>query len=186
MVLHMSYLPRIAVMASVVFGCILTSPQAYAHRVVGYGIELDDRWIFSGTTGDNGFASPGTVWRYLKSRPVTPRKDFAVPVHPDRPLETILKGKICVSISSVDDVYTNELKLIRLTRQSNEWFVDPEWVEKNGPPADVEPNRDALESPGVIGTFLPSIGILSGILCLAATMTLWRRARKSVRVRGEC
>ena len=186
MVLHMSYLPRAAVMASVVFGCILTGPQAYAGRLVSFDIELDDRRVFDDSMIDNGLAAPGTMWRYLKFRPVTPSQDFAVPVHPDRPLETILKGKICVSVSSVDYVYTNELKLTRLTRQSNEWFVDPEWVEKNGPPADVEPDRDALESLGVIGTFLPSIGILSGILCLAATIALWRRARKSVRVRGKC
>lgn len=164
-------------MAPVVFGCILTGSQAYAARLVDYGIYLDDRRIFYDCTGDNGYAAPSTVWRYLKSRPVTSSKDFAVPVHPDRPLETILKGKIRVFVSYGDNVYTNELKLTRLTRQSNEWFVDPEWVEKNGPPAAVEPNRDALESPGVIGIFLPSIGILSGILCLAAAIALWRRAR---------
>ncbi len=177
----MSYLPRIAVIASIAFGCILTGPQAYAGRLVSFGIELDDRRVFDDWMIDNGYAAPGTVWRYLKSRPVTPW-NFAVPVHPDRPLETILKGNICVSISYVDDVYTNELKLTRLTRHSNKWFVDPEWVEKNGPPAAVEPNRDALESSGVIGVFLPSIGVLSGILCLAAVIALRHRARKSVRV----
>ena len=187
MVLQMTNPAKIVVSASVVLGFLLACPQAYAMRILGSCIYLDDRPILTGHGADNGYAAPGTVWRNLTSHPLVPCRDFAVPVQSDRPLEAILKGKIRVGVSyGGSDVDTTELKLIRKTRYSIEWFLDPEWVEKYGPPAVVEPNSAELESPGISGSFLPSIGILSGILCLATTITLWRRARKSVRVRGEC
>ncbi len=182
--LQMTYPSKIV--AAVVLGCLLACPQAYAFRILSSCIYLDDRPILHGRGADNGHAAPGTVWRNLTSHRLVPCRDFAVPVQPDRPLEAILKGKIRVSVSSDGGhVDTTELKLIRKTHHSNEWFLDPEWVEKNGPPAVVEPNSAELESPGVSGSFLPSICILSCVLCLATAIVVWRSARKSVCVSAE-
>ena len=122
--------------------------NALADRVVSMAVELDGKAVFFGETGDNGAAGPYTVWRYLLTTPLRPVEGYSVPAAPQSPLEALLRGKVRVKVSYGADVTAAELKLTRRQENSQEWYVDPTWVERVGPPGDTaeEQRRIAARS----------------------------------------
>jgi hypothetical protein len=117
--------------------CVATIPApVLGFRVVPMSVKLDGKEILVGRTGDNGYAGPYTVWRYLKTRPLSPVQGYAVHAEPERPLEAVLRGKLVVNVNYSVDRAVSELKLIRRQENSQEWYVDPDWVERVGPLGD--------------------------------------------------
>jgi hypothetical protein len=118
------------------FGIVITPGPAPAMRIIAMSVELDGKLILSATTGDNGHVAPYTVWRYLKTRPVEPVTGFTIRPASGRPLEAVLQGKLRVKVRYGAEVAASELKLTRRREGDQEWYLDPTWVEKNGPPGD--------------------------------------------------
>jgi hypothetical protein len=105
-------------------------------RVITMSVELDGKLILSATASDNGYAGPYTVWRYLKTRPMKPVTGFTIQPESERPLEAVLRGKLRVKVRYGAEVAASELKLTRRREGDQEWYLDPTWVEQNGPPGD--------------------------------------------------
>ena len=114
---------------------ITTSP-VFAARIIGISIELNGQAILVGEARDNGYPGPYTVWRYLKTSPLTPDKGYAVQTEPGRALEAVLRGKLQVKVRYGAAIAVPELKLTRRQEDQQEWYVDPAWVERVGPPGD--------------------------------------------------
>ncbi len=117
--------------------------EVRAGRDIGIFVTLDGKQILLSASGDNGTPGPGTVWRYLKTTPLSPRDGFKVLPLPDQPLIALLKGKVVVEVNYGGKVETSELKLIRKRVDNDSWHIDPDWVEANGPPKEPEPPAPA-------------------------------------------
>jgi hypothetical protein len=175
--------------ALTVLGLCLTAMPAQAARFITLSVELDGKPLLGGHKTDDGIPGLKTVfvWRYLKSAPLYPEAEASIRPEPDRPLEALLRGNLVVKLEharqTARTVQASELKLTRQSAESNQWYLDPAWVESNDPPGDpVEEAReiaqarfiDALRMPSTLATVL-AIG-LGWILGLAAlVLTLMRR-----------
>ena len=124
---------------------MLLPAPVMASRVVSISVELDGKQILRGSTGDDGLAGPPIVWRYLNDRPLRPVAGYVVQPQPGRPTEAVLRGKLRVSLRYGADVETDELRLLRDSPQSDAWLIDPDWVEANAPPGDLNEESRRLE-----------------------------------------
>jgi len=170
-------------------GFCLTARPAQAARFITISVELDGKPLLWGHKTDDGIPGIETVfvWRYLTNAPLSPETGASIRPEPDRPLEALLRGNLVVKLEhgTARTVQASELKLTRRSAESDEWYLDPAWVESNDPPGDpVEEAReiaqarfiDALRIPSTLATVL-AIG-LGWILGLAAwVLTLMRRYR---------
>jgi hypothetical protein len=166
-------------------GLVITPAPVLAMRVISIAVEQDGKEVLIGAAGDDGFPGPHTVWRYLKTSPLHPAPGFNVQPELGRPLEAVLRGKLLVKVRYGADVEASELKLTRRQAGSDAWFIDPSWVENNGPPGDsaeearriaegrskFRSKRDAYRRGSLIAVGAAAVSWTAGLIALIFLLT---------------
>jgi hypothetical protein len=115
------------ILALVVF--LVSSPPAFAARLVRISVSIDGKRVLESSAGDSGRQDADTVWRYLKNRNLRPVSGFRVEPDRDNRLRATLKGNVIIDVAYAGRAEDSELKLIR-AEEDAPWQIAPAEVER--------------------------------------------------------